>query len=886
MIDDRLLKARRNRWLTSTLYRTRYIEIRTVVEGLFKESEQTTQIKWFTPHGIDHCKALENNLYDLIPDPVDPEKEKERAIQTNKLQCNGSNQEEPLTEVERFYLIISAWLHDLGMIKQDNAEDAKKSEEELRNEHHTRSENYIVEHFAKLKLHENEATIFGQIAFYHRRRCSIQECMEKVKITEYEDVLRVRLLAAYVRLADAMHADITRVPAHDYAILLTYNIPAFNKIHWLKSHFVLGMTPDLKDKSITITLKRPTDEVIKQCVDDTHYNLDENCKKNTEDQKNNKFKCHVSKGYRENQVVDEIKNKLFETTLNSIYNDIYNDLQEELNSVKEVLIRGGVSSFLSFKKEIVKVQMKRSFINELKTILHHYPSINNPSGTSLYRIIIDTLLGICEMVRDHSEEIKKDRIENFLNDIKENIIEPRKSYVSLNNLYDNIKMICDAKSNKRAVLIDILEGDCKDSGKEVENRIEEIEKQKQKCKDSPLSELEIFLFHKHDVMNKRIKGVRDNARNYYSHLIEGNSESENSSKEKSTELCIYEDFVNRLIQSLEVEKKAPNTKEDDQPNEQVDKAIADKQDKDGSPEGCEKIREKKIDILLYGYSELVVKTLSGFRDAVLKKMLKDILVKDIEFFIHKIDLEKTASDIFRIFICEGQPKNRLDWGNKSVYHDGTNYALKLHEFGFTNIHLIPDATAATLLDSKNTNLNIDFILMGANKYEQNTRKQNEAPFINPMNGVIMGNNDIQKNDILDVKSFTHSAGHAMITALMQQLKSSRGSEQKNNIKLVFAVTTDKEVPRDNNGSKDNEKTKEKKPLFDKAEGLYFRRFIEDETIKKRRFFAYTKESEKSITKAGCDILIYNPKEDEIPGRCADVLITEHTYYDKKETNEP
>lgn len=792
MITNKSLEKRRNLLLKSKKLRKRYEIIRKAVEGEYSESEQNVQLKWFTPHGPEHCKAVENNLYDLMPVP---------HFSDDKVKSDKSTSNERLSEIEWFFLIISAWLHDLGMIK--GSKDSKKEDEEIRDDHHTRSEKYIAEHYAKLHIFENEAPILGLLAFYHRRRCKIDECPEVVKIIDYKERIRVRLLAAYLRLADAMHVDTSRAPSSKYAILLTYNIPTASKLHWLKSNFLLGISTDLSDKSFTVIFKKPTDEVIKNCINDTTYSIHEKPKST----------------FKGNETPYQKRYNLFINTLESIYSEIHQDLQAELDSVKEVLIRGNISCFLNVKKVNQQVAMRDVFINDLKTILHHYPSIYNPSGTSLYRIIVDTLLGICDSTRHESDSTKKDKIIPFIKDVEEQILAPRKSYIALKNLIDNIKKINNEKEDKRAVLKKILELDIKD----VDKRIEEIKNEKEKSKDNPLTELEIFLYHKHDKLNSDVARIRENAASKF-------------------EALLGSELFDRIYQNSFLNKDSSSNKERSDYRDNSEKKIE---------EENKEIVKERVNILLYGYSELVVKTLCGFRDAVINKIIADMGKGDSKdahdfFHLHKIDIEKTASNFFRIFVCEGQPKNRIGWGGKVVYHDGTNYALKLQEYGFTNIFLIPDATAAYLLNAKNENTNIHFVLMGANSYKT---RENGEPI-----------------------SFKHSTGHAMIAGLTKNLKDDNSSDKKIKPKLIFTVTTDK---------KDSREEQDKYDKFisfkEEIEDLYFVRFKYDEVIKKRFFFAHNADTKKRLKTVKEDIMIYNPKEEEIDG-IYDIVINEIECY--------
>jgi hypothetical protein len=846
MIDDEELKVKRNQWLHSEGLRDRYVVIRKVVEGIFNDSKHSVQLKWFTIHGSEHSKALENTLYNLIPMPSEPQNGKLNYYLNG---CEFAKREQ-LTESERFFLIVSAWLHDLGMIRQPD-KDKELTDEQIRDNHHSRSEKYIAEKFSTFHLTDGEASLLGIMAFYHRRRCPIDECPEKLTIAGHEGAIRVRLLAAYLRLADALHVDFTRAPAKEYAILLTYNIPTSSKLHWLKSNFVLGISTDITAKTITVTFKALTDKAMKDCVQDANNSIFD------KENKDNRYK------ERENI---HAKENIFQNTLDAIYDEIYQDLKEELDSVKEVLIRGNISCFLNVKKETCQVEIKDQFLNDIKTILHHYPSLNNPSGSSLHKIIVDTLLQICKIARDEPEEIRKDRIDNFLRDIKENILEPRKSYIGLHNLYNGLTEITEEKisENKKKKLKDLLRKDLEE--KNIDERIKSIKDKHEICKNKPLTELEIFLYHKRKKLEEDANGVRKNASKFFSKIISNDIKDDELEYIKKLREIFNERYRFFLPKS---EHKDGDANENDDNAKNDSKTNAEKQKEKFEKE----FNRKRVNILLFGYSKLVIKTLCGFRDALIKNIIEDLSKESLEKFAwHKDDLEKTASNFFRIFVCEGQPKNRLGWGGKVVYHDGTNYAKKLHEYGFTNIFLIPDATAASLMDIDHS-LDIHFVIMGANSYKLKDT-----------------NSEKKDNDKPEKAYFIHSAGHAMVAKLTQKLKEEmdlkqeekQGIEKKVKPILIFSVTTEKrdepkEPKQDEVEKQESTKQEGQLPKVEYEEGWAFARFKDDEEIKKRFFFPISNNDRETIKKFGNDFMIYNPKLDEIPYEYADVVIDENGY---------
>lgn len=91
----------------------------------------------FTPHNISHSENVLARMQDIISDSL----------------------KENLNSYEIYFLIISAYLHDLGMVDLDNLtipEDLKKDSEKLkkyiRDNHHKRSEEFIIENYEMLKI--------------------------------------------------------------------------------------------------------------------------------------------------------------------------------------------------------------------------------------------------------------------------------------------------------------------------------------------------------------------------------------------------------------------------------------------------------------------------------------------------------------------------------------------------------------------------------------------------------------------------------------------------------------------------------------------------------------------------------------------------------------
>ena len=732
----------REKWLPPDLGE-RLETIRKLVKHLYDTMGIHPQLKWFTPHGVAHCNAVEDIIHQLIP------VERHRK----------------LSESEKFFLLASAWLHDIGMLRGTFIDDKGHSDDEIRDNHHSRSEKYIINNYRQVGVDESEATAFGYLARFHRRRCLLTTCPEALSVPGH-GTLRLRLLAAYVRLADALDIDQTRTPAGQYAISLTYDIPRKSKLHWLRSKFILGLDIDVKNKQIAVHLK-------------SLMNKD------------------PGEGF---------PRRAMKRTLKSIHDLIVQDISDELDTVKDVLFGANLTYFLTVKKVEHEVEFDDQLRQDIKSVLNYFFLIDNPSSSALLRLMLESIQGIVESHNMNSATENEiggwatlDAVGSFMDEIEDRVLKTRKCHTGLRNFVD----LTREKIASR------------DIGK-VKSWVEENIK---------------------DLKCKR-RRLRYNSFQYF----RNNYVSDNETTEYP-----------------------------------------------------------KFNILLYGYSELVIKALCGFRDAIIVKLVnqyrKDVqqTAKDVEkgnelekicqdddgkkkhaisqlsrfALFHKADLERQASQSFRIFICEGQPKNRTAWGGRSIYYDGLRYAVSLAEHGFEEIYITADAIAATLIAPYyrfNGVPKIDFVMVGANGF--------------------------------DDEKFLHSAGHNMVVALASYAKellngeNPKNGKTKNAPKLVLAVITDKyeehlqsshnettnpATPNDSGGNK-------KKRIF-LQDGWRLRGPFGDEPVRNHVFFTQDPKSHETLEKDAPTVLFYNPREDIIPIDCVDVVITEKAWLVKDEIQE-
>jgi len=201
-----------------------------------------------------------------------------------------------LSEYEDFLLKCSAWLHDIGMLRREG-ENTDNSEvcNRIRKEHHKRSAEYISKHWREIGLSdETEAAIIRWICYAHSSKVNINEVPEEIS-TAGENV-RTRLLAALLRLADALDCREDRLPPEDYRHLP--QIPQESLKEYWKHEIVkkveINRTGDRTRIYVEMLLK---------------------------------YKDH-----KENNVADKVKEKI----------------EEELNSVRDVLERYNLHFELDF----------------------------------------------------------------------------------------------------------------------------------------------------------------------------------------------------------------------------------------------------------------------------------------------------------------------------------------------------------------------------------------------------------------------------------------------------------------------------------------------------------------------------------------------------------
>ena len=185
----------------------------------------------FTLHGEQHSRQVEQIIgHVLAPEHSDHHKLKNL-----------------LTMDELFFLLASAWLHDVGMItplkeveKRKIAAEGLSEADWVREVHHERSRDYVMEHKDELHLETNEADSIGQVSWAHR----------VVNLSDLpRDYPNLRFLGAVLRIADGLDISNVRTPPQ-LMELLKNDLNNTSRWHWVKHWCVFQPHPDhveLKD---------------------------------------------------------------------------------------------------------------------------------------------------------------------------------------------------------------------------------------------------------------------------------------------------------------------------------------------------------------------------------------------------------------------------------------------------------------------------------------------------------------------------------------------------------------------------------------------------------------------------------------------------------------
>jgi hypothetical protein len=150
----------------------------------------------YTLHDIKHSESVIIQLNTIIP----------------------YNLKENLNEYEIFFLLCSAYLHDLGMADLEQIKDYwGDNPEVMREHHHERSFEYISKHFREVELkNHHQGNIVSKICLGHRKENLYDKDLFPAEYAYSNHNINIALLATLLRIADELDLTFERAPVVIY----------------------------------------------------------------------------------------------------------------------------------------------------------------------------------------------------------------------------------------------------------------------------------------------------------------------------------------------------------------------------------------------------------------------------------------------------------------------------------------------------------------------------------------------------------------------------------------------------------------------------------------------------------------------------------------------
>ncbi len=238
-----------------------------------------------------------------------------------------------------FYLVAAAWLHDVGMVPNILRNDpitgvSLDDFEKARKSHNLRSKQYINENYKLIGLTETERDNLGVICEFHRKSMDINKCPKAFNAN-------LQLLAAYLRLADGIHINYERIDENLLGLFELIGMPEESRFHWIKSKLTHDVVPDPNNLTISIPLKFSKHD--------------------------NKFSHLVSNSIRE-------------------------DVKNELSSVRDILIRGGITYYLDVQVIESEIEADQNIKEELQQMINNIQLNTWASASDVFESIVSSIL--------------------------------------------------------------------------------------------------------------------------------------------------------------------------------------------------------------------------------------------------------------------------------------------------------------------------------------------------------------------------------------------------------------------------------------------------------------------------------------------------------------
>lgn len=199
---------------------------------------KTPKHKYYTDHTVDHSDRIVKKLKGLIHGIM-----------------HGDH---PLSQHEIYILLAAAYLHDIGM---QNERFEGGDLEKIRRVHEKISYEMIIgssqnpDLYRSLNLLKDPDLVeaVGLVAQGHRKTDLKADCYNEFSFGD--DIIRPRLLAAFLRLADSLDIDQRRVIMENLKLA---EISSESNFHWHRCYYVAGVSVD--NEFISVSFRLPPDK--------------------------------------------------------------------------------------------------------------------------------------------------------------------------------------------------------------------------------------------------------------------------------------------------------------------------------------------------------------------------------------------------------------------------------------------------------------------------------------------------------------------------------------------------------------------------------------------------------------------------------------------------
>jgi translation initiation factor 2B subunit (eIF-2B alpha/beta/delta family) len=334
----------------------------------------------YPSHDHNHCRSTEKVLDELIPE----------------------ENWKKLDYFEIFLLKASIWLHDIGMqpkildedekVNFSNPKKAQSYFQEIRGKHAQRSAIFIDERLKDLDLDDlGDAyiDILKKICLAHGHRA--HQKLHQLKWIQ--DNIRIQLLIAYLRLADALH--IPRAPdPRALKKFLSIGIDTVSRFHWLKSKYGNRIMCDPVNFKINFLLKHP-------------------------------------KGIKKRE-------------MQHIVDLVVKTLQDELDSIKEILSKGGVSFYSTVDGSSKAVAtMNVADADELQELLANLKLYDTKMTPSARAVIDSVFQQIIMFIGKNEDDVPPEQaleyLDEYLKKALNDVLRKRPCYVFLRRVFEFIE---------------------------------------------------------------------------------------------------------------------------------------------------------------------------------------------------------------------------------------------------------------------------------------------------------------------------------------------------------------------------------------------------------------------------------------------------------------